>query len=126
MEVFTYIGYTVGVIGAALTLASKTKTDNLTDLKQRVEILEKEREYAKQQHLDNQKAIAHLEGQLTTYKDIPLQQIATSLGSLAQYQEKVLMRLDENAQIAKKAAESGGMLVKNVESNPLAVKDVTK
>jgi len=118
------IAYAALVLGAILILKSKVKTDNLSDLKQRVEILEKEREYAREQHLENQKAIASLEGQLKTYKDIPLKEIADSLKNLSRSEDHILERLEENARISKEEAESGGMLVKNREDSPLNVKTV--
>ena len=40
----TISGYVSLVVGAVLVLMSKVKTDNLNDLKERVEILEKERQ----------------------------------------------------------------------------------
>lgn len=104
--VISVAGYVSLVIGAVLVLMSKVKTDNLNDLKQRVEILENERklteedrekerkafrkeleverESSRKQHLENKEAIANLTGQLTTYKEIPLKSIATSLEALPQ------------------------------------------
>lgn len=79
IEIIGYAGY---VIGAVVILTSKTKADNLKDLKERVEILEAERRYADERHLQNQKSISNLEGQLKTYKEIPLKSIAQSLESL--------------------------------------------
>lgn len=100
---FTIIGYMMGVVGAILIITSKTKTDNLADLKERVEILEKEREYAREQHIENQKSIANLEGQLQTYKEIPLKSIASSLEvlpSLVDSNSKILSTLQGSAIIA--------------------------
>lgn len=89
LEVIGYAGY---VVGGVIILASKTKSDNLKDLKERVEILEKERQEAREQHVENQKAIANLEGQLSTYKEIPLKSIASSLEALPKI-------VDSNSQI---------------------------
>lgn len=96
------LAYTSLVIGAVLILKSKIKTDNLKDLKERVEILEKEREFARQQHVENQKAISNLEGQLSTYKEIPLKQIADSLGKLSESNSNILEVLKGSAVIAAK------------------------
>ena len=74
---------------------SKVKTDNLKDLKERVAILENEREQARQQHMENQKAIANLEGQLKTYKEIPLKQIAASLSELSISNNRILDALEK-------------------------------
>lgn len=114
-------GYLALVGGAYLILKSKVKTDNLKDLKERVEILEKEREEARQQHLDNQKAIANLEGQLSTYKEIPLKQIAASLSELSDSNRKILSTLEHSAVIAQQATDNGGLLVKTKKTNPLSV-----
>lgn len=114
-------GYLALVGGAYLILKSKVKTDNLKDLKDRVEILEKEREEARKQHLENQKAIANLEGQLSTYKEIPLKQIAASLSELYDSNRKILSTLEHSAVISQQAQDDGGLLVKTKKSNPLSV-----
>jgi len=73
MNTLAIIGYTAGVVGAVLTLMSKVKTDNLSDLKERVSILEKELVYRKEelekerkdvhrQNVAKRKAIAKLKG----------------------------------------------------------------
>lgn len=88
---------------AFYVVRSKVKDENLNDLKERVAILEKEREEARTQHLENQKAIANLEGQLKTYKDIPLKSIATSLEALPSIMNSnnlILTTLQNSALIA--------------------------
>lgn len=122
LEIIGYAGY---VVGAVIILASKTKSDNMNDLKDRVVILENERKEAREQHIDNQKAIANLEGQLSTYKEIPLKSIATSLESLPKIVEgnqHILDTLQHSALIAQDASQDGGLLVKTKKSNPLDVK----
>ena len=99
LEIIGYAGY---VVGAVIILASKTKNDNLKDLKERVEILEAERKESREQHIDNQKAIANLEGQLLTYKEIPLKQIASSLSELSTSNTRILSVLESSALIAAK------------------------
>lgn len=81
---------------------SKIKNENIKDLKERVEILEKSKIEAEKQHMDNQKAISNLEGQLSTYKEIPLKQIATSLTELSKSNEMILNVLQANAIISAK------------------------
>lgn len=104
------LGYLLGVAGAITVLFSRVKTDNLHDLKERVEILEKEREFARLQHLENQKAIANLEGQLASYKEIPLKSIAKSLETISnttretgESNKKILNVLEQSALIAEQA-----------------------
>jgi hypothetical protein len=102
LEIIGYAGY---VVGAVIILASKTKSDNLKDLKERVEILEKERDYAKAEHLENQRAIKYLEGQLDTYKEIPLKSIAhslESLPSLVKSNEEILNSIKNSATLLAK------------------------
>lgn len=96
------IGFGALVAGAALILLSKVKTNNLNDLKERVAILENEREEARRQHLENQKAIANLEGQLATYKEIPLKSIAKSLNELSKSNNLILNRLEKSAVLSAK------------------------
>lgn len=112
-------GYIALIVGAILILKSKIKTDNIKDLTERVKILEKEREYSREQHIENQKAISNLEGQLKTYKEIPLQQIANSLESLPKLVEsngKILSVLQKSAAIAADDADADGTLVRTNES----------
>lgn len=91
------IGYMIGVAGAVTIIFSKVKTDNLNDLKERVSILEQEREESRRQHIENQKAISNLEGQLATYKEIPLKSIAKSLDELSKSNGLILKRLEKSA-----------------------------
>lgn len=115
------ISFSVLVAGSAMILLSKVKTDNLNDLKERVEILEKEREESRRQHIDSQKAIANLGGQLATYKEIPLKSIAKSLDELSKSNGKILDRLEKSAALAQRNKNDGGLLVKTKKTNPLAV-----
>lgn len=123
-EILSVTGYILGVGGALAILFSRTKNDNIVDLKDRVGILEKERENAREQHLENQKAIANLEGQLATYKEIPLKSIAGSLEKLSESNALILDTLKGSAQIARAAQSNGGMLVKTEVGNPLDVKPI--
>ena len=136
MDVFATIAVVVAIIGAWYGIKSKVKDDNLKDLKDRVAILEnerqelkdlisKEREIAAEQHLQNQKAISNLEGQLATYKEIPLKSIATSLETLPRLVESnqfILDTLRGSAEITEKERSDGGLLVKTKPTNPLVVK----
>jgi hypothetical protein len=117
VEIIGYVGY---VVGAVIVLTSKTKTDNIKDLLQRVEILEKERDYAKEQHLVNQKAISNLEGQLASYKEIPLKNIAHSLDILTNSNKEILKVLQDSAVIAQAEAKRA-KIVKTQPNHPLEV-----
>lgn len=122
----------VAIVGSAwVVINSKVKSENLSDLKDRVEILEAERKEAQNQHLESQKAIANLEGQLSTYKEIPLKSIAKSLEDIGKSQKDtartnslILTRLETSAIIASDSAQDTGLLVHTKEDSPLAVKPV--
>jgi len=125
------LGYLVGVAGAITIIFSKVKTENLADLKERVAILEREREESRQQHIENQKAISNLEGQLASYKEIPLKSIAKSLETISaitretgESNKKILSVLESSALIAAHEKGDGGVLVHTKEQHPLDVKQV--
>ncbi len=96
------LAYASLVAGAFLVLASRIKSENLKDLKDRVDILENALNSAKSDHIESLKAIANLEGQLSTYKEIPLKQIANSLTELSGSNAKILTVLEGSALIAAK------------------------
>jgi hypothetical protein len=124
MDVFEIIGYVGYIAGAVVILTSKTKNDNLNDLKDRVDILEKDRENARVQHLENQKAIANLEGQLSTYKEIPLKSIAASLESLpllVQSNEEILKTLNKSATTV--ASDRNKKVVQHIEKQEVERKE---
>lgn len=128
---------------AFYVVRSKVKNENLKDLQARVEILERERaetarlhtqereetarlqaeerERNQQQHLENQKAIANLEGQLATYKEIPLKSIAESLVKITDSNDVIMNSLLGSAKEAKEAQADGGLLVKTNPKGPLLV-----
>lgn len=116
-------GYIAAVGGAYMIIKSKVKNENIKDLINRVAILEKERAIAQEQHLENQKAIANLEGQLATYKEIPLKSIAGSLEQLTESNKSILETLKGSAKIIKKEQAEGGLLVQIKKKNPLEVKE---
>ena len=99
LDFVSALGYLVGVAGAVVMIFSKVKNENLRDLKERVEILEKERAEAQSQHIINQKAISVLEGKLESYKEIPLQAISDSLVKLATSNEQILVTLQATSKI---------------------------
>lgn len=126
MSIVEIIGFAGYVVGAAIVLASKTKSENLKDLKDRVEILEKELVYSKEalekergqareQHIANRESIAKLQGQVELYKDLQLK-------SIAETNQQILNTLKNSAIIAQAAAKDGGLLVHTEESSLLDVK----
>ena len=149
MDALTIIALVLAAIGGYYGVKSKVKDSNISDLKDREVILEADKEATKKDreeerqkfqkelddeketrqklHLENQKAISNLEGQLATYKEIPLQSIAESLQAipkLVDSNQKILDTLQGSAKIAEKEQSDGGLLVKTKETNPLDVKPV--
>lgn len=132
---FAMLGYAVGVAGAITVIVSnarkeneKVKDANLKDLKDRVEILEKELVYSKEalekerkeaqnQHIANREAIAELRAQVKIYKDLQLKDIAET-------NAEILKALQSSALIKANEQSDGGMLVHTEEASPLDVKQV--
>lgn len=107
---------TMGFV-AFYVVRSKVKDENYNDLKDRVALLEKEREEAREQHIENQKAIANLEGQLQTYKEIPLRGIDSSLKELTLSNQEILNTLKKSATSLAKDNESVSKAVKQVKTD---------
>ena len=84
------LGYIAGVMGATILLFSRVRNENMKDLQERVRILESERAVSEKQHLENQKAISNLEGQLQIVKDIPLRKISSSLEEIVKSNNRIL------------------------------------
>lgn len=119
------IGYAGYVVGALIIIFSKVKNDNLADLKQRVEILEKELVYSKDlldkerkqaqaQHLANRESITELKTQVKLYKDL-------QLDSIAKTNQEMLEALKASAMI-RATEKDEGVLVHTEAANPLSVK----
>ena len=84
------LGYIAGVMGATILLFSRVRNENMKDLQERVRILESERAVSEKQHLENQKTISNLEGQLQIVKDIPLRKISSSLEEIVKSNNRIL------------------------------------
>jgi len=118
--VLRYLAEAVLVIGGAVAiLASRLKNENLKDLKERVEILEKERNESRGEHITNKEAIANLQGKLDAYKEIPLKFIPEALEQLIKSNNLILQTLQQSAGIVKDEAEQGGLLVHTQEPVPV-------
>lgn len=84
------VGEVIGVVVMAIlyvksrlpkeTIEQQTKL--IDALNKRLDNLEGENKELHKQHVDNQKAIADLQGQIKVYKELPLQDIAKSLKAL--------------------------------------------
>ena len=92
----------VAILGSAwVVINSKVKSENLNDLKDRVEILEKERDESRQEHLANKESIAMLQGKLDAYREIPLKFIPEALEALIKSNNQILETLKGNVKVKK-------------------------
>jgi len=129
MELTTTIstlGYLVGVAGAITVIFSRVKTENLKDLKERVDILERDREEARKQHLENQKSISMLRGKLDAYREIPLKFIPEALEQLIRSNNLILASLQNSAATLLNEKHGSGLLAKTEQAKPLDVKVKSK
>lgn len=84
----------MGIGGLAMGWFKILKQTNQLLKEQNEELRNDNKEWAKK-HIENEKAIANLQGQLDTLKDIPLQTIAASLESISITNGKILDKLSE-------------------------------
>jgi hypothetical protein len=84
------------VVGAMLVIFStrtketiKAQAILINTQKERLDLLES-------QHLENARLIGELSGQLSAYKDLPLKQIAESMGLISATQKSIIELLHHN------------------------------
>lgn len=82
-EVVLAVGLAVIYLKARIPKETiKQQGELITALQERQILLEKENGKLRDHHIENQKAIADLQGQIKVYKELPLQGIAKSLKAL--------------------------------------------
>lgn len=120
--VLRIISYSIGIVGVAGAIYSLFKyssykatvqlqNDNIKALKDRLSILETDLADEKKARAESEKTISNLEGKLQSYKEIPLQEISTSLVKLADSNQEILTTLKNSALVAT-AQKEGDLLVK--------------
>jgi len=127
MDPLSIIGYIVGVGGGIAILFSRIPKQTITSyeqlttaLKGRIEALEEQSKVDHQNHLENIKAIADLQGQIKVYKELPLQAMAKAMQDIsdvnkviAKSNEIILKTLKESAiTLAKENSEQTTQVVK--------------
>jgi uncharacterized protein YoxC len=113
-----YLGYGIAAVGAisVATIIIRSKSirgqqdsadrtikllsDNVKALQDQTNILTVELNASKTDRDSLRQAVAHLEGQVASYKEIPLSKIATSLDKLAVSNDQILNTLKSSAVIA--------------------------
>jgi hypothetical protein len=119
LNLTSLIGYLIGLAGAIVVIFSRVKNENLKDLRERVAILEnereeykklllKEREEAANQHIANREAIAALKKEIEIYRDL-------QLSSIAETNKQILNTLQASSKTANDLQHDGGLLVKTKE-----------
>lgn len=97
MTILSLIGYIAGALGLAATIAgalvmvrSTASKQTIDSQRELIDTLSKGKQEQKdqildlqQKHIGSTKAIADLQGQLTVLKNVPLQQIADDMKSIA-------------------------------------------
>lgn len=126
MDPLSIIGYIVGVGGGIAILFSRIPKQTITNyeqlttaLKGRIEALEEQSKVDHQNHLENIKAIADLQGQIKVYKELPLQAMAKAMQDIsdvnkviAKNNEMILKTLKESAiTLAKENSEQTTQVV---------------
>lgn len=129
LSIFSALGI-AGAVFSFLRYANykttvKLQNDNIKALQDSTGILQSDLNASKKDHVEALKLIANLQGQLQTYKELPLKSIAASLDNLVGSNDKILQRLETSAIIAADSVADEGLLVHTNDSNPLAVKGDT-
>ena len=129
LRIFSYGIGIVGVAGAIYSLFKysnykatvQLQNDNIKALKDKLSIIESDLADEKRARAESEKTISNLEGKLQSYKEIPLQQISTSLVKLAESNQQILTTLKQSAIIAAAAQKEGGLLVQTKEGQTATV-----
>jgi len=69
---------------------NSTVKETIRNQKELIELLTTQVNELRTLHLENEKAIAKLSGQIDVYKEIPLKDISTSLKTISENQGKIL------------------------------------
>ncbi len=84
----------IGVAGVVYAVfKSQTTKQTISSQKELIETLTTQIHELRTLHLENEKAIAKLSGQLEVYKEIPLKEIGESLKQLSETQKKILSKI---------------------------------
>lgn len=117
-------GYVAGVAGAVFYARSKVPNQTIENYKQlaeaqekRISALEAQVKVDRQNHLDNIKAIADLQGQLKTYKELPLREMADAMEKISATEINILAILQKSAMQLSVDTDSAAKAVAEVKSD---------
>lgn len=101
IDVGGYIALVVGGILAVFSRLPKETIENqaklITALNGRIEALEADRKEDRQQLFDNQKQMGLLQGQVETYRSLPLVKMAEDMSQIAASNSEILATLRSSA-----------------------------
>lgn len=116
MEPTSIIGYIAFIAGAALAVFSRIPKQTITNYvelstaqEKRIDALEKQAKVDRQNHMENIKAIADLQGQIKVYKELPLQEMAKAMQDISE--------------VNKLIAASNQQILKTLESSVIIAAD---
>lgn len=89
----------------------KLQNDSIKALQDNLEITNAELEKAKRAHLEYVKNIGVLEGQVTLYKDLQLDKMASAMDNISKTNEQILATLKGSAVIAARQQADKGVKV---------------
>lgn len=103
---FSFAGYIAFIIGGLLYAKSKVPNQTIVNYKlltesqdKRIKGLEDQAKLDRETQQNTSLEVARLQGQLITYKELPLKEIAVSLNSIDTTNQLILARLDKSADL---------------------------
>lgn len=110
-DIVAIIGYIALALGSGLALFSRmpkqtieNQKDLIETLEKRLQALEIQKDTDREQHLDNVKAIADLQGQIKVYKELPLQEMAKAMQDISRVNEIIANSNSEILETLKSSA----------------------
>lgn len=93
LEGLVVITSVVGIIFALLKTGTTKAT--IQSQKELIETLTTQVNELRNLHIENEKAISELQGQVSVYKELPLNQLSTSMAEIAEAQKDILRLLKQ-------------------------------
>jgi len=93
LEGLIIITSVVGIIFALLKTGTTKAT--IQSQKELIETLTAQVNELRNLHIENEKAISELQGQVSVYKELPLNQLSTSMAEIAKAQKDILRLLKQ-------------------------------
>ena len=105
MDPISIAGYIALVVGSILAVFSRIPKQTISNYEKlsvaqekRIKALEDQKERDREQHIEQVKAIAELQGQIKVYKELPLQEMALAMQEISRVNKGIA---DSNTEILK-------------------------